>query len=78
VDRGRALLRGGGREGDTVWVSGRPGEAVIGLEVARGELPGLAAEHRAALKARYDLPDPRLSLGQGLVGIASAALDVSD
>jgi thiamine-monophosphate kinase len=44
----------------------------------QGGLPELAAEHRAALARRYQLPDPRTSLGPRLVGIAHAMCDVSD
>jgi thiamine-monophosphate kinase len=32
----------------------------------------------AALIARYRLPEPRLSVGKRLIGVATAALDVSD
>jgi len=78
VDRGRALLRGGGRAGDTVWVSGTPGDAVIGLAVARGGLEALDPDDRRALQARYDRPEPRVALGRALIGVATAALDVSD
>jgi thiamine-monophosphate kinase len=76
---GREIRRSGARPGDRVFVSGTLGDAALGLKALRGELLGLAAaEHRAALVARYRLPEPRVALGQALVGIASACCDVSD
>ena len=38
----------------------------------------LAPEHRAALAARFQLPDPRTELGPRLAGVAHAMCDVSD
>jgi thiamine-monophosphate kinase len=80
VPRGRALTRAGARAGDLVYVSGTIGDGALGLRVLRGEWPALSAEERSALAARYQLPEPRLALGEALAakGLASAALDVSD
>jgi thiamine-monophosphate kinase len=77
VPRGAALLRGGAKPGDDVWVSGTLGDAALGLKVLRGELDPVGPT-RAALIERYRLPQPRLALGQALRGIASAAIDISD
>jgi thiamine-monophosphate kinase len=77
VPAGAALLRGGAEAGDDVWVSGTLGDAALGLKVLQGEI-GVADDARACLIERYRLPRPRLSLGQELRGIASAAIDVSD
>src|SRR5690606_41673156 len=49
-----------------------------GLKALRGELPELAEAGRAFLADRYRLPQPRLALGQALLELASACLDVSD
>jgi len=78
VPQGRALTRSGAADGDLVCVSGTVGDGALGLLVRRGDLQGLPAGDRAALEARYRLPEPRLDLGRALPGIASAALDVSD
>lgn len=78
VAPGRALTRAGARPGDAVWVSGTIGDGALGLLALTGRLPGLAEAHRAALADRYRLPRPRLALGRGLAGIATACLDVSD
>ena len=75
VAPGTALRRGGARPGDELWVSGSIGDGALGLRVLQGQLPGDAAGH---LADRYRLPRPRLGLGQALVGVAGAAMDVSD
>ncbi len=74
---GAALLRGGARPGDDIWVSGSLGDAALGLKVLHDEFE-VADEARAYLTERYRLPRPRLALGQALRGTASAAIDVSD
>jgi thiamine-monophosphate kinase len=38
----------------------------------------IAPGERAALVARYRLPEPRCELGKRLIGLASAAIDISD
>jgi thiamine-monophosphate kinase len=79
VASGKAILRSGAQEGDIVYVSGTLGDAALGLAVRKGALGGsLTDEQRDYLVDRYRLPRPRLSLGQKLVGIASAMIDISD
>ncbi len=78
IEAGRMLRRLGARPRDIVFVSGTVGDAGAGLAVLKGEGTGLSDFVRSALVSRYQLPEPRLSLGRRLVGLASAALDVSD
>ncbi len=78
VAAGMEVRRSGARPGDLVWVSGTIGDAFLGLAVLRGAYPELAPEHRAALVARFQIPDPRVELGPGLAGIAHAMIDISD
>ncbi|MDJ0895707.1 MAG: thiamine-phosphate kinase [Alphaproteobacteria bacterium] len=78
VPTGRALLRSGAEAGEHVFVSGTLGDGALGLMAARGALPGLTDAARAFLIDRYRVPRPRLELGLKLIGIASAAVDVSD
>jgi thiamine-monophosphate kinase len=78
VADGAEIRRAGARPGDRVWVSGTIGDAFLGLKVLRGGYEELAPEHRAALAARFQLPDPRTELGPRLAGIADAMIDVSD
>jgi thiamine-monophosphate kinase len=71
---GAALRRAGARAGDDLWVSGSIGDGALGLRAARGQLP----DPSGFLADRYRLPKPRVALGLALVGIATAAMDVSD
>lgn len=78
VPTGAALRRSGARPGDAVYVSGTIGDGALGLKAARGGLNSLGETERAHLIDRYRLPRPRLALGGRLLGLAHAALDVSD
>jgi thiamine-monophosphate kinase len=75
---GAEIRRSGAKPGDRVWVSGTIGDAFLGLAVLRGGYPTLAPDDRAALIARFQLPEPRTELGPSLAGIAHAMCDVSD
>ena len=78
VPTGEAIQRAGAKAGDVVFVSGTVGDGALGLKSLKGDLVGLAAGDREYLEDRYRLPQPRLALGRALVGLASAAIDVSD
>jgi thiamine-monophosphate kinase len=78
VAAGAEIRRSGARLGDDIWVSGTIGDAYLGLGALRGGYLPLAAEHRAALIRRFQLPEPRVSLGPALAGVAHAMIDVSD
>ncbi|MBM4196950.1 MAG: thiamine-phosphate kinase [Gammaproteobacteria bacterium] len=68
----REVRRTGARPGDGVFVTGYPGEAVAGrLLLARRGRTG-------ALEKRFLYPQPRVSIGRALAGVASAMIDVSD
>jgi len=79
VPRGRSLQRNAAQPGDDLYVSGTLGDAALGLKAVQGELPvPLVDEDRAWFIERYQLPQPRLALGQSLIGLAHAAMDISD
>jgi thiamine-monophosphate kinase len=75
VTQGSAIRRSGARPGDLICVSGPLGAAGAALEFL--EATALASDEKAVL-ARYHFPEPRLALGQQLIGRASAAIDISD
>lgn len=77
VEAGRALRRDGAKAGDDVWVSGHLGDAAAALAHRKGELT-LRGPALARCMARMDRPVPRVELGRGLLGLAHAAIDVSD
>jgi thiamine-monophosphate kinase len=80
VESGTALTRAGGRAGDLLYVSGSPGDAAAGLELAMHPATGreLDPAHRQWLLDRFHYPRPRVALGRALRGLASACIDVSD
>jgi thiamine-monophosphate kinase len=78
VRAGRAVLRSGAKPGDVIFVSGRLGEAELGLQLLRsGET--LAGRKDPALK-KHLYPEPRLTLGRWLAEkwLATAMMDLSD
>jgi thiamine-monophosphate kinase len=77
VPSGLALRRNGAKAGDSIWVSGRPGQAAQGLAHLQGRAT-LTDPLLTACLAALHRPQPRVELGLALRGIASAAIDVSD
>lgn len=78
IETGRTVRRAGATPGQVVFVSGSIGDAGAGLAVLSGAGASLSEADRRHLVGRYRLPEPRLALGRRLIGLASAALDVSD
>jgi len=75
---GSAIRRNGAKAGDNIYVSGRIGDAGVGLRIlCDGLMDGTTPDHQAAVE-RYRRPRPRLALGQALRGLASACIDISD
>jgi thiamine-monophosphate kinase len=78
---GQALRRDGARPGDALWVShplgGGIGDARLALEVFRGRI-ALSGDDFEAVRGAMELPQPRVALGLGLRGLATAAIDLSD
>lgn len=73
----QALLRGGARVGDAVYVSGTLGDAAGALAFLRADWQP-SPEHAEYLLGRFNRPQARLALGMQLLGRASAAIDISD
>ena len=78
VAKGRAVLRSGARPDDLLFVSGRLGEAELGLRLLRKSRGKARTGSDAVRKHLY--PEPRLALGNWLARnrLASAMMDVSD
>lgn len=70
---GPPLLRSGATVGDTVYVSGSIGDAALGLAMLQADI-----DAKGPWVERYHMPQPRLTLGNALRGVASAVLDCSD
>src|ERR1051325_2379257 len=68
VPRGVALRRGGARAGGHLWISGGLGGAALALRRPQS----------AELARRLHEPEPRVTLGERLRGLAHSAIDISD
>jgi thiamine-monophosphate kinase len=77
LPRDGALRRDRAQVGDDIWVSGTLGDARLALGGYRNEL-ALDAQTLAAAAQRMHAPLPRVALGCALLGIAHAAVDISD
>ena len=73
VESGTMLRRNGAQIGDILYMTGGLGNAALGLKIRKGEL-----EANDYLLDRYLHPRPRLQLGQMLIGVATACMDISD
>lgn len=79
VPAGRAVRRSGAQAGDSIWMSGQPGRAALGLARLQGHLQLEPCAHDDFIAA-LEQPQPRVALGVALGerGLASAMIDVSD
>jgi thiamine-monophosphate kinase len=79
LGRGRAVQRSGARPGDRIFVSGRLGEAELGLRLAR-QLQKNGGGHRNSLLQQHLYPEARVELGKWLAErkLATAMMDLSD
>jgi thiamine-monophosphate kinase len=78
VRAGKAVLRSSAKAGDLIFVSGRSGEAELGLRFLRRSRAANRRDSSCIRKHLY--PEPRLALGQWLAKnrIATAMMDLSD
>ena len=76
------IRRSGAKPGDRVVVTGTIGDAALGLLVRRDPMIAnrwdLNHGHKAYLKARYLIPQPRNAIIEALHAHVTAAMDVSD
>ncbi len=73
VTSNQYLQRGNAQVGDAIFVSGQLGDAGLALR----QLLAKETINRDCL-VRLNQPTPRVELGQSLLGIANAAIDISD
>ncbi|MDH3737673.1 MAG: thiamine-phosphate kinase [Alphaproteobacteria bacterium] len=78
VDDKAIILRSGASVGDEVYVSGTIGDAMLGLALIEDRVTLTDEAARDFLIDRFRHPIPRVEVGIGLAGIASAAADISD
>jgi len=79
VGEGDVLRRSGAEIGDDIYVTGTIGDAALGLRLRQGNLDvSVPSPDQGHLVGRYLSPEPRLDIGESLVGIATSAMDISD
>ncbi len=78
IERGKAILRSGARPGDLLCVSGRLGEAELGLRLIQRKLH--KQKRWTNLLKKHYYPEPRLALGEWLAAhrCATSMIDTSD
>ncbi|NND83071.1 MAG: thiamine-phosphate kinase [Gammaproteobacteria bacterium] len=77
VPAGAALLRSGAQAGDDVWVSGELGDAALALR-CQADTDLASQLNVKRISRKLHCPQPQLSLGLALRGLASACIDISD
>ena len=78
IRKARAVLRSGARAGDIIYVTGRLGEAELGLRILRRSFGQVRPSNPILKKHLY--PEPRLAVGQWLAEkrLATSMMDLSD
>jgi thiamine-monophosphate kinase len=78
IDRGKAILRSGARPGDLLCVSGRLGEAELGLRIIQRKLH--KQKRWTSILKKHFYPEPRLAIGEWLAAhrCATSMIDTSD
>jgi len=76
VEPGLVMSRRGASPGDSIYVSGWPGDAALGLSLIQSGDTQLAGS--GYLIKRFSRPDARIQLGQAIAPVVSAAIDLSD
>jgi thiamine-monophosphate kinase len=77
IPKNQSLGRHKAQVGDDIWVSHQVGDARLSLGALRQEW-ALSAEEFYAVSQRMHNPTPRTELGKRLLGLAHAAIDISD
>lgn len=80
VEAAKALQRGGARLGDMIYVTGSLGDAGASLQfqLEQWDDTYLNEQDKQYLQRRLEQPTARVAIGQELLGLASAAIDISD
>ena len=74
MPQGQGLRRSAAQVGDIICMTGLLGEAGLGLKIKQG----YACASPVNPLNRFNRPEPRISSGLALLGIANACIDISD
>ena len=78
IPNGKALRRDGAKVADEVWVSGSLGAAALAVHKTQQNSLDPKKPSDQSLLEKLQHPQPRISLGLALRGIANSAIDLSD
>ncbi len=80
VNPQQALKRSGAKPGDLVYVTGSLGDAGLALQtkLEPATYSDISESDLDYLVSRLEQPTPRVEIGQKLIGLVSAAIDISD
>ncbi len=77
LDEDKALKRDRAKTDDAIYVTGTLGGAALGLQILQNKMSPPDAIKQQAL-ARFHTPTARVAFAQDLLGLAHAAIDISD
>lgn len=78
VPKNQALRRDGAKPGDLIYVTHTLGDAALGLRFLQEKNLHLEKQAEEYLLTRLHRPEPRVAIGEKLLGNAHAAIDISD
>ena len=78
IPQGMQLTRSGAKVGDWIYVTGSLGDSAAGLAILLNQLTVESELDKHYLVERHLKPQARILMGQGLRGLASSAIDLSD
>ena len=76
VPKGKGLRRSTAQVGDYIYLTGRIGDAGLGLKIKQGY--NCSQAHTESALARFNRPNPQVQAGLALLDIANACIDISD
>ena len=76
VPKGKGLRRSVAQVGDFIYLTGRLGDAGLGLKIKQGYV--CSQTHAEVALARFNTPKPQVQAGLALLDIANACIDISD
>jgi thiamine-monophosphate kinase len=74
VPRGQALTRSAAQVGDFIYLSGNIGDAGLGLKI----IQGYQCTDPNNVLNQFNQPEPACHIGQALISVANACIDISD